>query len=337
MGCTFLVTDDYTDCAMTMCREKEGRAACERSSQCAFKSGEDADCEIYSTTQTAPVGCCKGMTSKNADMCADKDFDQCSRSAKCEFIEDGEPEDCLYTTSTEAPGCCYGDGYKSNGRCLKASDQSRCELNGCNWRVTDDPSECIITTTTTTTTTEEPGCCAGDSPKANPMCNKREGREQCEKSSSCRFISGGVLEVDCVVESTTIVPGCCYLNPDVAYNKKYQQTCTGFYTERDCLKLTDSNGVPRCVFEELIEGYDCSLLWPTTTTTTEEPGCCKGSSYKNQAKCLGFDNRDDCERRGCAFVSGGEPDDCVITTTSTTTTTEEPGCRKGDNAKSNPM
>merc|ERR1719204_2340859 len=102
------------------------------------------------------------------------------------------------------------------------------------------------------------------------MCNARsDSKAKCEKSSSCHFISGGVLEVDCVVESTTTVPGCCYLNPDVAYNKKYQQTCTGFYTERDCLKLTDSNGVPRCVSKELIKCYDCSLLCPTTTTTTE--------------------------------------------------------------------
>jgi len=242
--------------------------------------------------------------------------------------------------TTAPPGCCYADSYKANNKCNKATDQGRCESNGCHWRVTDsyDSKDCEMTTTTTTTTTEEPGCCMGDSSKTNPMCNAREGRERCEKSSSCHFVSGGVLEIDCIIDPhTSATPGCCYLNPDLAYNKKYQQTCTAFYTERDCLKLTDSNGVARCVFEELIEGYDCSLLWPTTTTTTEEPGCCKGSSYKNQAKCLGFDSRDDCERRGCEFVSGGEPEDCVITTTSTTTTTEEPGCCKGDSAKSNPM
>merc|ERR1719317_950273 len=240
--------------------------------------------------------------------------------------------------TTAAPGCCYGDGYKSNARCLKATEQSRCESNGCNWKVTDDPSDCVITTTTTSTTTEEPGCCKGDSPKTNPMCNKRsDSKTGCEIMSSCHFVVGGDIDVDCAVDSTTIVPGCCYANPDVAYSKKYQTTCTAFFTERDCLKLTDSDGNPRCAFEELIDGYDCSLLWPTTTTTTEEPGCCKGSSYKNQAKCLGFDNRDDCERRGCEFVSGGEPEDCVITTTNTPTTTEEVGCCAGDSAKTNPM
>merc|ERR1719295_2418169 len=188
MGCTFLVTDDYTDCAMTMCREKEGRAACERSDQCAFQKGEDADCEIYSTTQEVK-GCCKGMTSKNADMCADKDRDQCGRSNKCEFIETDDPRDCLYTTTTEAPGCCYGDGYKSNGRCQKATDQSRCESNGCNWMLTEDPNDCVMTTSATTTTTEEPGCCKGDNARTNAMCNMKTSKDKCERSSSCHFIS----------------------------------------------------------------------------------------------------------------------------------------------------
>ena len=158
------------------------------------------------------------------------------------------------------------------------------------------------------------------------MCNAREGRERCEKSSSCHFVENGDVDLDRAMPETTSKPGCCYGNPEAAYSKK----CTGYYTERDCLRLTDSEGAPRCQFEELIEGYDCSLLWPTTT---EEPGCCKGSSYKNQAKCLGFDTRDDCERRGCEFLSDADPEECMITTT----TTEEPGCCMGDSIKSNPM
>jgi len=38
-----------------------------------------------------------------------------------------------------------------------------------------------------------------------------------------------------------------------------KDTCTGDFTERDCLKMT--------------------------TTTTDEPGCCRSVSYKAQAKC----------------------------------------------------
>merc|ERR1719206_1451719 len=199
-------------------------------------------------------------------------------------------------------------------------------------------------TTSTTTTTEAPGCCRAIPTMAtishNENCLKRDSEGLCARGAACEWIvtdnDDDCLFTTTTTTTTTEVPGCCYANPDVAYSKKYQTTCTAFFTERDCLKLTDSDGNPRCAFEELIDGYDCSLLWPTTTTTTEEPGCCKGSSYKNQAKCLGFDNRDDCERRGCEFVSGGEPEDCVITMTNTPTTTEEVGCCKGDSAKSNP-
>merc|ERR1719495_1677026 len=198
--------------------------------------------------------------------------------------------------TTALPGCCYGDSYKANGKCNKATHQGRCESNGCSWLVTYDARDCEMTTTTSTTTTEEPGCCMGDSSKTNPMCNAREGRERCEKSSSCHFVSGGIVDIDCLYVQTTTTPGCCYINPDQAYSKKYQETCTGFYTERDCLKLTDSNGATRCVFEELIEGYDCSLLWPTTTTTTEEPGCCKGDSAKSNPMCNKRETRDQCER-----------------------------------------
>merc|ERR1719477_425652 len=225
------------------------------------------------------------------------------------------------TTTTEEPGCSKGSSVKNQAKCLGFDNRDDCERRGCEFVSGGEPEDCVITTTNTPTTTEEVGCCKGDSAKTNPMCNARTSRTQCERSSSCHFVVDGDIDVDCAVDSTTTVPGCCYANPDVAYSKKYQTTCTGFFTERDCLKLTDSDGNPRCVFEELIEGYDCSLLWPTTTTTTEEPGCFKGSSYKNQAKCLGFDNRDDCERRGCEFVSGGEPEDCVITTTNSPTTT----------------
>merc|ERR1719411_2429701 len=99
------------------------------------------------------------------------------------------------------------------------------------------------------------------------MCNKRETRDQCERSSSCHFVSDGDVDVDCVVDSTTIEPGCCYGNPDAAYNKKWMETCTAYFTERECLVMTDD-------YDECI----LTTTTTTTTTTTEEPGCCKGDS-----------------------------------------------------------
>jgi len=295
-----------------------------------------------SPVTTPAPGCCRGSSYKAQAKCQGL-LDQVGCERKdCEWLETDDSKDCILTTTststtTVAPGCCYGDSYKANGKCMVASDQRQCESRGCHWLVTDEPNDCVMTTTTTTTTTEEPGCCMGDSSKTNAMCNAREGRERCEKSSSCHFVSGGDVHTDCIIEETTVKPGCCYIHPEQAYSRKYQETCTSFYTERDCVKLTDSNGLARCQFEELIEGYDCSLLWPTTTTTTVAPGCCRGSSYKAQAKCFGLEDQVGCERKDCEWVATTDPTECVLTTTTTTTTTEEPGCCKGDSAKSNPM
>merc|ERR1719319_788414 len=370
--CAFRSGED-ADCELTTTTEKAGccygdsykangkclaavtQDKCENKG-CAWLETEDPrDCEMTttststSTTTTSAPGCCQGDSYKSNGKCM-KAMDQgrCESNG-CNWRFTTDPTDCemttttstTSTTTTSAPGCCEGDSYKSNGKCNKATDQGRCESNGCNWRFTTDPRDCVMTTTTTTTTTEEPGCCKGDSARSNPMCNARDTRSTCEKSSSCHFITDGDVDVERAVDSTTIQPGCCYGNPDAAYSKKWMDTCTGFYTERDCLRMTDgSTGEPRCVFEELGEGYDCSLLWPTTTSTPTEPaGCCHGdlSSYKANAKCVGIAEQNDCERMSCAWLTTDAPEDCVVTTTTTTSTTETPGCCKGDSFKSTPM
>merc|ERR1719317_1434571 len=83
-----------------------------------------------------------------------------------------------------------------------------CLYNGdhCVWEPLGEYMDCEMlwpTTTNTPTTTEEPGCCKGDSFKTNEKCNKLEGRDKCERSSSCHFISWGELHIDCIVEQTT--------------------------------------------------------------------------------------------------------------------------------------
>ena len=39
---------------------------------------------------------------------------------------------------TDAPGCCYGDGYNANGKCVCATTQSKCEDMGCSFVAMDD-------------------------------------------------------------------------------------------------------------------------------------------------------------------------------------------------------
>merc|ERR1712013_474379 len=252
----------------------------------------------------------------------------------------GEYMDCemlwpTTTTTTEEPGCCKGSSYKAQAKCLPLMDEMGCARKGCEWIVTDEPDDCIITTTTTTTTAE-PGCCKGDSARTNERCNKMEGREKCERSSSCHFISGGVVEKDCVVdETTTSEPGCCYGNPDAAYSKRWMESCTAFYTERDCLLLTNGDGEARCAWEALGDGYDCAQLWPTTTSTTTEPGCCYGDTAASNEMCATFDDdADKCDARGQCVFRSGESADCTFVPT---TTTEEIGCCAGTTRKNAEM
>merc|ERR1719203_1174949 len=186
---------------------------------------------------------------------------QCTKKG-CEWVVTDDPTDCVITTATPtttttttaAPGCCYGDSYKANDKCAKAVAQDKCEGKGCTWLVTDEPADCVLTTTTTTTTTTTPapGCCAGDSQAENERCNAKDTRSMCERSSSCHWQSGA--DVTCAWEATTTVtPGCCFGNPEAAYSAKWMDTCTGYYTERDCLKLTSADGAARCAWEDLSE------------------------------------------------------------------------------------
>merc|ERR1719365_413395 len=113
------------------------------------------------------------------------------------------------------------------------------------------------------------------------------------------------------------------------------ESCKAFGTESECLMLKNDDGEPRCTFEPLGEYEDCETVWPTTTTTTEEVGCCYADSYKANDKCGRATDRARCEDMGCSFLVTDDPSDCEMTTTSTPTTTVTPGCCKGTSRTSN--
>ena len=95
------------------------------------------------------------------------------------------------------------------------------------------------------------------------------------------------------------------------------------------MKLTDSDGDYRCHWEPVGEEYDCSQLWPTTTTTTVAPGCCAGSDYKSSAKCMASTEQDRCENMSnCHWIETEDGSDCMITTTT------ESGCCAGKTRQS---
>merc|ERR1719249_305627 len=259
---------------------------------------------------------------------------------RCVFEPMNEYMDCeaVWPTTTEPAGCCYGDSYKQNDRCAKATTQSRREDMGCRFLETDDPSDCEMTTTDSPTTTATPGCCKGDSLTSKDKCNAIEDKDKCNARSMCEFIDFGILEIDCNWEVHTdppSEPGCCYGNPDIAYSKRWMESCKEFGTEQECLMLTNGDGEPRCTFEPLGEYEDCETVWPTTTTTTQAVGCCYGDSYKANDKCRAMDDdQARCEKQGCTFLVTDNPEDCDVTTTDTPTTTATPGCCKGDSLKS---
>jgi len=250
---------------------------------------------------------------------------------RCAWEALGEGYDCeqlwpTTTTTTEEPGCCRGFSYKAQAKCVGLGDQIACERKDCEWIITDDFTDCELTTTTTTTTTTTPapGCCKADSARHQGMCDMKDTESKCDRSSSCHWVVSDDPMACVVLQTTTQEPGCCYGNPDVAYSARWMESCKTFFTQRDCEMLTNGDGEARCVWEALGDGYDCAQLWPTTTTTTVEPGCCYGDSAASNAMCAAFDeDPDKCDARGQCVFRAGEDADCEFVPT---TTTEEVGC-----------
>merc|ERR1719187_2883628 len=156
IGCNWMFTEDPEDCEMTT--------------------------TTTSSTTPSPTegGCCDSdVSQKKFDKCILKLTEsECERMSEC-FWNSGDDAVCeppVFTTTpspTEPAGCCYGDSYKANDKCAKATAQDKCESKGCSWLVTEDPEDCVITTTTTSTPTPtiEEGCCKADTRQRQDQCD----------------------------------------------------------------------------------------------------------------------------------------------------------------------
>merc|ERR1719491_2151158 len=136
---------------------------------------------------------------------------------RCVFEPMGDYEDCESvwptTTTTSSPtdapaGCCYGGSYKANTKCMMAMEQEKCESKDCEWKVTEDPADCVITTTSSPTTTIEAGCCKGEDTKSNDMCNQKTDSNSCERSNTCTWIKDGTNAEECNIDEDNY--GCCF-------------------------------------------------------------------------------------------------------------------------------
>merc|ERR1719295_1303757 len=292
-------------------------------------------------TTTEEVGCCMGDSVKTNAMCNNRvTRQQCDRSSSCTFVKDGvlDEGDCDFGTTKppEEPGCCYGNpdiayskrwmeqckDYGTERECLMLEDAEGNKR--CTFEPMNDYMDCeAVWPTTTETPTEAPGCCRGTSYKSNDKCRRNDNdQEKCEKQG-CEFVETYDFS-ECEITTTetpttTQEPGCCK-----ADSKKREDMCLARDTKEKCEKSAS------CIGWISGEQADCSMLWPTTTTTTDAPGCCYGDSYKANDKCRGFDgDRDECERKGCRFMETDNYGDCDVTTT------ETPTCCKGTSRTSN--
>ena len=148
--------------------------------------------------------------------------------------------------------------------------------------------------------------------------------------SSCHWIETDDPS-ECEWTSTTESPpepGCCYVNAeDFGYTALWMDICREFWNEEECLLPTTSNangfGVHKCHWEPAPDAYDCSLLWPTTTSPPS--GCCKGETAAANVICNQFVTEDGCLRMAaCHWMETDDPYECLWITT--TRTPPSPGC-----------
>merc|ERR1712087_160596 len=235
---------------------------------------------------------------------------------RCTFEPLGEYEDCetvwpTTTTTTSSPaGCCFGDSYKANGKCQRATSRDKCEDMGCEFLETEDPSDCDMTTTTpapTTSTTPSPtvgGCCGSNvSQRKFDMCNAKDAQNECERSAECFWVIGDDAQCDPPVFTTvtpsTVPPGCCR-----GSSYKAQDKCFGLADENACVRKS-------CEWVVTNDFDDCEI---TTTTSSVVEGCCAGMSYQHSKVCNAKDYEQCTRSFDCEFREGET--DCSMTTTS---------------------
>ena len=125
--------------------------------------------------------------------------------------------------------------------------------------------------------------------KFNKLCDSGEDHAQCWMLQNCAQCA---LRADC-----GWCGGHCQLTDEVYYD-----------------------AMTHCHWEPLPEAdaaYECSLLWPTTNTLTDIPGCCAGDSMDASGICAQIEDEFKCDARpACRWIYGK---DAICTWT-------EPGC-----------
>merc|ERR1719203_2202075 len=199
----------------------------------------------------------------------------------------------------------------------------------CFWTPSDDVDfDCAqIWPSSSPTAAPAPGCCKALSFGAVDRCGEQDNVDDCDRRSSCTWVQTDD-DSECEFETTTgepVDPGCCtigFMGGD-AYGF-WGNLCKEFASEEDCVGPTMDDGTARCLWTDTEADFDCSTIWPTTSTAG--PGCCASTMPRHYETCIAFDGEDDCDRRpNCHWIAGEEEDLCEHPST-TDSVEEDPGC-----------
>merc|ERR1719203_1874919 len=307
-----------------------------------------------------PNGCCAG-TEYDADsweFCEqfDDDAAACERRGICSW-KVGDDEFCESDSNSTWPtpppadwpthsgaGCCYG-AVPYNAYCFGKDNERKCDRSpDCEWRETDDATECLEETpapvmpTKWPTTTpgsldsseEDEGCCKGYSAQTNNFCNGIDNAGACGHAGVCDWMNGGTLEDDCSFPTdppaewptpppaeipTEAGPGCCTGNSPRTWayceTVDEQVRCERAH---ECSWVSGPVDAPECV-SPTNEPTDEPTPWPTANPTAFVAGCCFGDSPKSNAFCAEMDDdRSGCRKSNrCDWIETDDSNECRLT------------------------
>merc|ERR1719385_379265 len=342
----------YSPKTYAFCSDLETGEECERGGVCSWIPTDDPDDCILTeppsaTMPPAPTkgpGCCTGNSPRTWSYCLGITMPyQCQTAEECTWYE-GDPYDPECTPPTPEPtpsttpgeptqppteekGCCYGSTASSNTYCAAMGDNSKqCDAApNCEWIVTDDPYDCVLTQPPNTVPTKQPttpwptyteyGCCTGYSPRTYSFCEKYETGAECEGAGVCSWIST-YDESDCEPPteppSYTLppaptpgpVPGCCAGNSPRTWS-----FCVTVDDEYSCIAADECTWIPTDdpYVDECTPPTKDPTPDPTPSPTHDDKGCCSGTDYDihSYTFCAKFSNGEDCEAAPvCDWIAG---------------------------------
>lgn len=87
-------------------------------------------------------------------------------------------------------------------------------------------------------------------------------QSKCKKKNCSWLLSRRISRTELTIDdpSTTVKMGFCYGKSDTAYSQRRMDTCTGNFSKRECVTLTDDDSAARCVWENLSDQSELAAV-----------------------------------------------------------------------------